>query len=66
MLNDEELQKVCQEVLDQYPKLVQQYKNGKKKLFKYFVRKVVEAADERVYPFIVSKLLHNMLGDEET
>lgn len=61
LLSDAELEKLCQKVLDEYPKQVQQYKRGKQKLFGFFVRHAIKAADERAFKANIERLLNKLL-----
>ena len=58
-----ELEKTIGEVLKANPTQLEQYKNGKKKLFGYFVGQVMKATQGKANPKLVNKLLKKMLAD---
>ncbi|KAJ8667641.1 hypothetical protein QAD02_009304 [Eretmocerus hayati] len=59
--DEEELKKICQSVLDEYPDLVKKYRGGKKTLLKYFMKKIVEKTDQRANMKHAQKLIEKML-----
>ncbi|XP_011494506.1 PREDICTED: glutamyl-tRNA(Gln) amidotransferase subunit B, mitochondrial [Ceratosolen solmsi marchali] len=59
--NDDELRKICQDILNKYPRQVKQYKGGKKQIFKYFVRQIKESTNERANMSQVVQILNELL-----
>ena len=53
---------IIQEVLDNSPKQIEQYRNGQEKLFGYFVGQVMKATQGKANPAQVNELLKKKLG----
>lgn len=62
IIDQEELRKIIQEILDRYPDLVIKYKKGKKQLYRYFMRQISETTNQRANMKLADKLLKEMLG----
>ncbi|MEE9342348.1 MAG: Asp-tRNA(Asn)/Glu-tRNA(Gln) amidotransferase subunit GatB [Gammaproteobacteria bacterium] len=56
------IEKIIQEVLDQNPKQIEQYKNGQEKLMGFFVGQVMKETQGKANPGEVNKLLKKMLS----
>jgi aspartyl-tRNA(Asn)/glutamyl-tRNA(Gln) amidotransferase subunit B len=52
---------IIQQVLDNSPKQIEQYKNGQQKLFGYFVGQVMKATQGKANPKQVNELLRKKL-----
>jgi len=56
------IEKIVDEVLEANKDKVEEYKNGKEKLFGFFVGQVMKASRGKANPQIVNKILKNKLG----
>ena len=56
-----EIEEVINRVLQQNPKMVEDYKNGKEKLFGFFVGQVMKESKGKANPQIVNKILKDKL-----
>ncbi|XP_026762969.2 glutamyl-tRNA(Gln) amidotransferase subunit B, mitochondrial [Galleria mellonella] len=62
MITDEaELTKLCIEVLENNPKLVKQYKEGKKKVYRALLGIVVKSSENKIDMAAVSKIMDDLL-----
>ncbi|XP_014221755.1 glutamyl-tRNA(Gln) amidotransferase subunit B, mitochondrial [Trichogramma pretiosum] len=59
--DEEELKKICQTLLDENPHLVEQYKNGKKKLYKYFLGQIVKKTNDTANMKKVDQIMKKLL-----
>ncbi len=59
--DEDELNKLVDNVLKNHYKSVEEYKNGKEKLFGFFVGAVMQESEGKASPQIVSKILKNKL-----
>lgn len=59
--NREELHKICEAVLSENPKVVEQYKKGKTKVFKALLGAVVNKSNNRANMSKVDKILKELL-----
>ena len=59
--DEDELNKLVDNVLKNHYKSVEEYKNGKEKLFGFFVGAVMQASKGKASPQIVSKILYDKL-----
>ncbi|RME15819.1 MAG: Asp-tRNA(Asn)/Glu-tRNA(Gln) amidotransferase subunit GatB [Bdellovibrio sp.] len=57
------IEKMVEEVLSSSPQQVKQYREGKKKVFGYFVGQVMKATKGQANPELVNKILKEKLGD---
>jgi aspartyl-tRNA(Asn)/glutamyl-tRNA(Gln) amidotransferase subunit B len=53
---------IVDKILDENPKMVEDYKSGKDKLFGFFVGQVMKATEGKASPEVVNKLLKEKLG----
>ncbi|MDI9637556.1 hypothetical protein QM565_17620 [Geitlerinema splendidum] len=53
---------IVDKILDENPKMVEEYKSGKDKLFGFFVGQVMKATEGKASPEVVNKLLKEKLG----
>ena len=56
-----EIEELINRVLQQNPKMVEDYKNGKEKLFGFFVGQVMKESKGKANPQIVNKILKDKL-----
>ena len=56
-----ELEKIINEIIDSNPTQVEQYKNGKDRLFEFFVGQVMKNTRGKANPTITKELLHQKL-----
>lgn len=54
------IKSICQSIIDKNPKSVQQYKDGKEKVFRFFIRHV-EKAEPRANMQLASDTLKDLL-----
>ncbi|XP_014215896.1 glutamyl-tRNA(Gln) amidotransferase subunit B, mitochondrial [Copidosoma floridanum] len=59
--DEDELVKICQDLIDHHPNQVEKYKKGKKKLFRFFMNQIVKVTNERVDMKRVDAILHKLL-----
>lgn len=59
--NEEEISKKCQEVLENNPKLVKQYKEGKTKVFKALLGILGKSTENKIDMSVASKILEDLL-----
>ena len=57
-----EIEELINRVLQQNPKMVEDYKNGKGKLFGFFVGQVMKESKGKANPQIVNKILQDKLA----
>ena len=57
-----EIDELINRVLQQNPKMVEDYKNGKDKLFGFFVGQVMKESKGKANPQIVNKILQDKLA----
>lgn len=62
--NDEELIKLCQEVFEENPKMVTQYKNGKAKVLKAMLGAIAKKTNNRANMQKVSKMIPELLKND--
>ncbi|XP_076622255.1 glutamyl-tRNA(Gln) amidotransferase subunit B, mitochondrial isoform X1 [Colletes latitarsis] len=60
--NEEELEKLCIEIIEKNPKLVQKYKAGKTKVFKKFLHEAIKITDDRADMGQISKIFTRLLS----
>ena len=58
-----QLEKICNDVLDNSPKNVRKYLNGKKEILEVFARKAVEAADRKAPTQLLTQTLERLLEE---
>jgi len=56
-----ELEEIVREVLTEHPKEVKKYKDGKKKVFDFFVGEVMRKTKGKANPDVANKLLTKIL-----
>ena len=56
-----EIENLIKSVLQQNPKMVEDYKNGKEKLFGFFVGQVMKVSEGKANPKIVNETLKKLL-----
>ena len=54
----------AKKILENHPKEVQDYKNGKNKLMGFFVGQIMKATKGKANPKILNKILNNLLKGE--
>jgi len=59
--NEEELIEIAQEVLDEFPTQVEEYKKGKIALLQFFVGKIMQKSKGRAAPELAKKILETLL-----
>ena len=59
-----EIEELINRVLQQNPKMVEDYKNGKEKLFGFFVGQVMKESKGKANPQIVNKILKDKLNND--
>ncbi|XP_026729860.1 glutamyl-tRNA(Gln) amidotransferase subunit B, mitochondrial [Trichoplusia ni] len=59
--NEEEVTNVCMAVIAENPKMVQQYKNGKTKVFKALLGKLYKESNNKIDMSIASKIMEGLL-----
>ncbi|XP_049828330.1 glutamyl-tRNA(Gln) amidotransferase subunit B, mitochondrial isoform X2 [Schistocerca gregaria] len=64
IIHPDEINKICRDVILKNPKLVKQYKNGKKKVLKALLGEAARSTNERVKMSLVEQQLKAMLDKE--
>ncbi|XP_049785624.1 glutamyl-tRNA(Gln) amidotransferase subunit B, mitochondrial [Schistocerca cancellata] len=64
IIHPDEINKICRDVILKNPKLVKQYKNGKKKVLKALLGEAARSTNERVKMSLVEQQLKTMLDKE--
>lgn len=59
--DEEELEKIIDTIIDMNPNQVNQYRNGKDRLFEFFVGQVMKNTKGKANPIITKELLHKKL-----
>ena len=57
-----EIRKIIEEIIEKYPKEVEKYKGGNKKIMGFFVGQVMKATKGKANPKVVNKILNEILG----
>lgn len=61
--NASDVEALVDRILEENPKQVASYRNGKTKLFGFFVGQIMKASEGRANPSIVNELLKNKLNE---
>ena len=61
MSDASELEAIIKDVIQSYPNQLQQYLEGKEKIFGFFIGKVMQQTKGRANPSIVNELVHKQL-----
>ena len=61
MSDASELEAIIKDVIQSYPDQLQQYLEGKEKIFGFFIGKVMQQTKGRANPSIVNELVHKQL-----
>lgn len=59
--DEEELEKMCLEIIEKNPKIVLGYKKGKKKLFTALMGQIVKITEQRADMVLVAKIMERLL-----
>lgn len=59
--DEEELEKICLEIIEKNPKIVSGYKKGKKKLFIALMGQMVNITNQRADMTLVAKIMERLL-----
>lgn len=60
-----EIEKICLKVMEDDPKLVRRYRNGKEKEFNRLFRRVVKESNETVHTMRASEILKKLLNENK-
>lgn len=61
--NEEELEKMIEDILNQNPNQIEAYKNGKTNLFDFFVGQVMKETKGKANPVLTKEILNKKLND---
>ena len=61
--NEDEIEDMIVKVLEDNPKIVEQYKSGKEKLFGFFIGQIMKISNGKANPQVVNVLLKKKLND---